>query len=192
MKRIEGILHAAAKSLFENLDQFWPTRPGWDVAEANLIAHLHTAASTCGARAYLEVPLQVAGESGKRIDLLILPNDPDLSVAWVEAKRIYKNNQATTIYGDLQRLLAPDTQLGEHLPDALHDRPVMGVFLALTHRADVANWWAEPNAPAPFNDPLWGSISVAIADAERQVFRHQAGPPRPSFVLTARWQRRTV
>ena len=184
------MFEATAQDLFASLDQFWPTRPEWDVPEANLLVHLHAAARAMDARAYREVPLEVAGERGKRLDMLIIPPAEDQPVVWVEAKRIWANNQADAIHADIQRLTAPTTQLGDNLPDGLLGRPVTAVFVALTHRPAVANWWTNAHAPVPFNGSLWaGALSAAIAGANRQVFAHPQGQPRPSFVLTATWHR---
>lgn len=186
----ESIFDAAAQDLFTSLDHFWPTRPTWDVPEANLLVHLHAAARAKGSRTYREVPLEVAGERGKRLDMLIIPIAEDQPAVWIEAKRIWANKQADDILSDIQRLTAPTTQLGQHLPDSLQNRSTTAVFVALTHRCEVAEWWVAPQKPAPFSGAVWdGALPAAISTGHCQVFSHSGGLPRPSFVLTASWQR---
>ena len=187
------MLTNASTSLFAALDAFWPTRPGWDVLEANLVAHLHAAARAEGSQAYLEVPLEVLGQSGKRLDLLVIPTDDSQAVRWVEVKRIWANGQGHDIAADLQRLTEPSTSLGRALPDRLEGRPVRALFVALTHQPDVADWWLDATGelPRPFQDAVWTNpVASILGNAlHRKVFAHHEGRPRPSFVVTAEWAR---
>jgi hypothetical protein len=181
----------ASLQLIASLSHFWPTDAGWDVQEANLVAHLFAAARAADGHAYLEVPLKVGPDTGKRLDLLILPSSYEAPVTWCEVKRIWANKDAGPVLSDLERLANPATQLGERLPNRLLNRPSRRMFIALTHEEHVAAWWRSLDGQ-PFNsrsrqhDVLWRRVADCLQDKPREVLTGGGGPaPRPTFILTA-------
>ena len=194
--RFDKILDKGSKRLFQHLTAFFPTHAKWAVAEASLVMCVASAAIDLKYLTYPEVSITLPkGKKLGKIDLIIHTRKSHKGKAeyyWIESKRIYAEKNVVGVLKDIQRIRRRTQLRHARLPPHIEKASGAAVFIAITHKKKVADWWKTYE-----QDPPWDSLKKLrkhLREAqELWSLPMMRDPERPenknTYVLGAIWLR---